>query len=107
VCVCVYAQELERGRVCVCVQRDGGSGRKRVGGRESVFMCVHAQERETEKKESMYERDSMNMVGRYGVATNRRLLKITGLFCRISSVYRVLLQKRPIILRSLLIEATP
>ena len=58
-CVCVYAQELERGRVCVCVQRDGGSGRKRVGGRESVFMCVHAQERETEKKESMYERESM------------------------------------------------
>jgi len=36
-----------------------------------------------------------------------RLLKIIGLFCRISSLYRALLQKRPIILRSLLIEATP
>jgi len=43
----------------------------------------------------------------YGVATSSRLLKITGLFCRISSLYRALLQKRPVILRSLLLEATP
>jgi len=43
---------------------------------------------------------------RYGVATISRLLKITGLFCRISPLYRSLLQKRPIILRTLLIEAT-
>jgi len=38
---------------------------------------------------------------RYGVATFSRLLKIIGLF------YRALLQERPIILRSLLIIATP
>jgi len=42
----------------------------------------------------------------YAVATISRLLKIISLFCRISSLYRSLLQKRPIILRSLLIEAT-
>ena len=43
----------------------------------------------------------------YGVATISRLFKIIGLFCRISSRYRALLQKRPVILRSLLIVATP
>jgi len=43
-----------------------------------------------------------------GVATISRLLKISGLFCRISSLfYKALLQKRPVILRSLLLEATP
>jgi len=36
-----------------------------------------------------------------------RLLQIIGLFCRISSFYRALLQKIPIISRSLLIVATP
>jgi len=36
-----------------------------------------------------------------------RRLKIVGLYCRKSSLYRALLQKRPIILRSLVIEATP
>ena len=42
----------------------------------------------------------------YGVATMSSLLQIIGLFCRISSLfYRALLQKRPIILRSLLIVA--
>jgi len=44
------------------------------------------------------------------VASISRLLKMVGLFCRISSLllfYRALLQKRPIILRSLLIVATP
>jgi len=35
-----------------------------------------------------------------------RLLKILGLFCRICLFYRALLQKRPIILRRLLIVAT-
>ena len=43
----------------------------------------------------------------YGVATISRLLKITSLFCRIRLFYRAVLQKRPIILRSLLIVATP
>jgi len=43
----------------------------------------------------------------YGVATISRLLQIIGLFCRILSVYRSVLQTRPIILRSLLVAATP
>ena len=36
-----------------------------------------------------------------------KLLKIIGLFCRIQSLLWGFLQKRPIIIRSLLIEATP
>ena len=40
-----------------------------------------------------------------GVAMISRLLRIIGLFCRIWS--RALLQKRPIVLRSLHIEGTP
>jgi len=44
---------------------------------------------------------------RYGVATISRLLKMIGLFCRISSLSRALLQKRPMNLRSQLIVATP
>ena len=43
----------------------------------------------------------------YGVATNGRLLRIRGLFCRNTLFYGALLQKRPIILRSLLIVAIP
>ena len=43
----------------------------------------------------------------YGVATMSRRLKMIGLFGRISSLYRALLQKKPIILRSLLVVATP
>ena len=43
----------------------------------------------------------------YEVATISRLLKITGLFCRQSSFLQVSFAKRPIILRSLLIVATP
>ena len=43
----------------------------------------------------------------YGVASSSRLLKIIGLFCRTLLLCRALSQKRPIILRSLLIEATP
>jgi len=43
----------------------------------------------------------------YGVSTISRLLKIIGLSCRISSLLWALLQKRPIILRSPLIVATP
>jgi len=42
----------------------------------------------------------------YGVASISRLLKIISLFCRIFFFYRALLQKRPIILRSLPIVAT-
>jgi len=55
-------------------------------------------------------RDSSSFIQkemRDGVATISRLLKIIGLFCRIPSVYRALLQKRLIILKSLLIVATP
>ena len=43
----------------------------------------------------------------YGVATISRLLKFKGLFCRNSLFTRALLQKRPMILRSLLIVVTP
>jgi len=43
----------------------------------------------------------------YGVATISRLLKVIDLFCGISLFYRAVLQKRPLILRSLLIVATP
>jgi len=43
----------------------------------------------------------------YGVATISRLLKIIGLFAESSLFYRALLQKRPIIYRSLLNVATP
>ena len=43
----------------------------------------------------------------YGVATISRLLKIIGLFCRILSLLYGSFAKRPVILRSLRIEATP
>ena len=43
----------------------------------------------------------------YGVATVSRIDKIIGLFCRISSLYRALLQKRLIILSILPTKATP
>ena len=43
----------------------------------------------------------------YGVATISRLLEIIRLLCRIQSLLWALLQKRPVILRSLLIVATP
>jgi len=46
-------------------------------------------------------------VYRYGVATIIRLLKIIGLFCKRAYKRDYILQKRPIILRSLLIVATP
>jgi len=42
----------------------------------------------------------------YGVATISRLLKIIGLFCKQPYTRDYILQKRPIILRGLLIEAT-
>ena len=43
----------------------------------------------------------------YGVATISRLLKIIGLFCKRALLKRLILQKRPRLLRSLLILATP
>jgi len=43
----------------------------------------------------------------YGVATISRLLKMIGLFAEYSLFYRALLQKRPIILRGLIIVANP
>jgi len=42
----------------------------------------------------------------YGVATSSRLLKIIGLFCKRALWKRYILQKRPMILRSLLIVDT-
>jgi len=43
----------------------------------------------------------------YGAATVNRLLNIIGLFCRISSLLQGSIAKEPIILRILLIVATP
>jgi len=43
----------------------------------------------------------------YGVALYSRLLKIIGLFCKRDLKKHDILQKRPMILRSLLIAATP
>ena len=44
----------------------------------------------------------------YGVAAVSRLLKMIGLFCRISSLlWGSFAKKRPTILRSLLVVATP
>jgi len=43
----------------------------------------------------------------YLLATIRRFLKIVGLLCRIYLFHMTVLQKRPVILRSLLIVATP
>jgi len=42
-----------------------------------------------------------------GVAMTSRLLKITGLFCKTAYKRDYILQKRPVILRSLLVVATP
>jgi len=43
----------------------------------------------------------------YGVGTINGLLKIIGVQDIVSFIYRALAQKRPILLRSLLIVATP
>jgi len=50
---------------------------------------------------------SFGMKIAYGVATIGRLLKMIGLFVEYHLFSRALLQERPIILRSLLIVATP
>ena len=44
---------------------------------------------------------------RYGLATIRRLLKIIGLFCKEPYKRDYILQKRPMLLRSLKIVTTP
>jgi len=51
--------------------------------------------------------NTLHHIFRYGVATVSRIDEITGLLCRILSLYRALLQKRHIILSILLTEATP
>ena len=63
-------------------------------------------EREREREMSVaYARQEFAC---YGVATISRLLKIIGVsFAEYHLFCRALLQKRPVILRSLLIEATP
>jgi len=53
------------------------------------------------------EREKTSAHARYAVATISRLLRIIRLFCRISLFYRALLQKRPVILGSLLTVTTP
>ena len=51
--------------------------------------------------------DSYAQTPKYGVASTNRLLKIIGLFCKRALQKNDILQMRLIILRSLLIEATP
>jgi len=47
--------------------------------------------------------ERLNLYSQYGVATISRLLKIIGLFCKKLYKRDDILQKRPIILRSLLL----
>ena len=55
----------------------------------------------------IYKKYFLHQSHTYEVPTISRLLIIIGLFCRICLFYRILLRKRPIILRSLRIVATP
>jgi len=55
---------------------------------------------------SMQTTSSTNARCCYGEATVSRIDKITGLFAEYHLFYRALLQTRPVILRSLLTEAT-
>ena len=56
---------------------------------------------------SLFSSEEDDEIRCYGEATISRPLKMMGLSCKYSLFYRALLQKRPIILRSLLIVATP
>jgi len=62
---------------------------------------------EKEKDRERMKRRRETEEGHYGVDTSSRLLQIIGLFAEYSLFYRALLQRRPIILKSLLIVATP
>jgi len=91
-----------------------GWGKEREKERKSENEREKEKERDAGKEKTHKEKgngntDKVDSANTYGVATISRLLKIRGLFCRLSSrlFYRALLQKRPIILRSLIIEATP
>jgi len=105
VCVCVRARARERACVCVCAERwrewEKESGREG----ECVYVCARARARDREK-ESMYDRESMYMVD-MGWLRLVGSLKLQVSFAEYRLFYRALLQKRPIILMSLLIEATP
>ena len=92
--------------VLTCVPRIcGGSVRHtlRAHVREQVLTWENISQREL----TCANVHSYRLQGIYGVATISKLLKFMGLFCENSLFYRALLQKRPIILRSLLIVATP
>jgi len=88
VCVCVCACVC----VCVCV---------------FVFVCVRASRTDlhTLLRVDMLRRSCEGHI--YGVATISRLLQIIGLFYKTAYKRDDILQKRPVILRSLIIEATP
>jgi len=74
-------------------------------GMDFIYMCVYLCT--SKKRCTLPSSYGIWIQSRYGVATISRRLKIIGLFCRIWSLLWALLQKRPIIVRSLLIIATP
>jgi len=119
--VCVWESVCERASECVW-ERVRQSTVVRVC--RCVYMCVCVCVCKSERLEASHElipqvrcwRVCVRVWGRvcvwesgYGVATISRLLKMIGLFCRIWSLLWALLQKqkRPLILRSLLIVSTP
>jgi len=69
-------------------------------GKDKVFYGYGFSPRAKHKREHILLVD-------YGMPTISRLFKKLGLFAEYSLFYRALLQKRPVILRSLLTEATP
>jgi len=70
----------------------------------SQWVLSHRKSRTLHIKSRLLQRGGVY----YGLATDSRIDKIIGLFCRISSLfYRALLQTRPIIVSILLAKATP
>jgi len=102
VCVCVC--------VCICICCVCVRACVRVCTRAWVRACVRACVKTCVHFAKMCSLDSSKALvwqKSYEVATISRLLKITGLFCRISSLLYGSFAKGPIIVRSLLIVATP
>jgi len=87
-----------------------GSKRERVREGKRKRELERGGEREGERVQRD-DKDSVLLSDSCGVATSTRLLKSVGLFCRTyfmqNIFYRALLQKRAIILRKVLIVATP
>ena len=90
----------------------GGRGFRRESSISRVSNLCLALCRHTATHSNLQEKLGVQLrsieldTGGYGVATISRLLKIICLFAKYSLFGRALLHKRPIILRSILIEAT-